>query len=101
MRFWKTSKRPIAYIFSKCRYIFSKCRGISTKFNLLRKEVDTCSYDIIVLVETWLSSNIQFSETCLGGYKIFRLDQSEQNSNKKRGRSVLIAIKDKLQTINY
>lgn len=57
----------------------------------LSSVIDTCSADVVLLTETWLSSAIHDFEIlhCEAGYKIYRSDRTGS-----RGGGVLIAVRD-------
>jgi len=50
-------------------------------------------YDVIILVETWLSGDISNAELGLAYYSLFRLDRNLNTSVHTRGGGVLIAVK--------
>jgi len=54
------------------------------------------SYEIIILTETWLTSDITDAELGFDSFKIFRLDRNPNISPHAQGGGVLIAIKSSL-----
>lgn len=56
------------------------------------KTTSSCVYDVIALVETNLSADINNSELGLDTFSIYRSDRSEQTSLKSSGGGVLLAI---------
>lgn len=58
--------------------------------------IATSSYDIIALVETNLSADVNTSELGLCGYNVYRCDRSEATSDKLSGGGVLVAISEKI-----
>ena len=55
-------------------------------------------YDIIILTETWLCSEITDGEIFSSDYTVFRLDRDLRSSVKARGGGVLIAVRSYLLT---
>lgn len=64
-----------------------------TKISEFNSSVNICVYDIIVLVETWLTQDFLNSEFDLHNFIVYRCDRSQQTSDKKRGGGILIAIR--------
>lgn len=60
--------------------------------------IDTCSADIVLLTETWLSSNISNEEIfeCDKAFNIYRCDRED-----RIGGGVLIAVSDRLQSFAF
>jgi len=76
------------------RIFYQNVRGLRTKFNFIRTIFPIfCFYDIIIVTETWLTSDISSFELSLFGFQIFRLDRNIFISVCKRGGGVLIAMK--------
>lgn len=69
-----------------------------TKLNELILNVDLCNYDILVLIETWLSSDFLDSELQFTDFNIYRKDRSADTSDKTRGGGVLIAVRKYLSS---
>ncbi|XP_062537983.1 uncharacterized protein LOC134206295 [Armigeres subalbatus] len=61
-----------------CVY-YQNVRGLRTKTTDVNLRLSACDYDIVVLTETWLRSDI-----CNSDYTIFRCDRSESTSNLSR-----------------
>lgn len=63
------------------------------KRDALSSLIDTCTADIVILTETWLSSKIADSEIfeCEGMYKFYRF-----NRDSRSGGGVLIAVRDSI-----
>lgn len=55
------------------------------------------SYDVIVLIETWLSPVINNNEILDSRYMIFRNDRNNTNNTKSDGGGVLIAVHKSFQ----
>jgi len=53
-------------------------------------------YDVIILVETWLSGDVSDAELGLANYSLFRFDRNPNTSVHTRGGGVLIAVKSSL-----
>lgn len=67
-------------------------RGLKTKLDSLLVAVTATSYDVIVLVETWLDDSIANPQLFGADYEVFRRDRNHLNSSKASGGGVLIAI---------
>lgn len=76
---------------------YQNVRGLRTKLHSLHTNFVLLSYDIFILTETWLTSDITDAELGLTGYTIFRCDRCKDTSDKLRGGGTLIAIKNKFQ----
>lgn len=63
-----------------------------SKLSELALNIATSSYDIIALVETNLSQNINTSELGFNGYNVYRCDRSVATSDKLSGGGVLVAV---------
>lgn len=70
--------------------------GLRTKLPNLKESIPACSYNVIILTETSLSSDISDAELGLNAFSIYRRDRSESTSEKKAGGGVLIAVKHDL-----
>lgn len=55
-------------------------------------------YDVIVLTETWLRSDVSNSELAQN-YNIYRCDRSHDTSRRQRGGGVLIAVKSSMESV--
>ena len=80
---------------------YQNVRGMRTKLADLRQTIacSAISYDIIILVETWLNDGFSDSEIGLDNYKIYRCDRSKFSSAFYRGGDVLKAVRNTLQSI--
>lgn len=67
-----------------------------TKILNFQHAVSTSDYSVVIVVETWLNSEIGDEELGLFGYDVFRLDRDCELTGKKRGGGILIAVKHKL-----
>lgn len=73
-------------------------RGLRTKYTQLRSSYPLfCSYDIVILTETWLSSDFNKADLGLTNICIFGLDRHHNNSNLSRGGGVLLTVKTSLK----
>ncbi|XP_062541343.1 uncharacterized protein LOC134209375 [Armigeres subalbatus] len=84
---------------SDSRYLsvyYQNVRGVRTKTTVLKLRLSSFDYDVVVLSETWLKSDICNSELS-SDYSIFRCDRSEFTSGLSRGGGVLVAVKRELQ----
>ncbi|XP_050516181.1 uncharacterized protein LOC126891046 [Diabrotica virgifera virgifera] len=73
--------------------------GMCTKLPNFRQAVLLSSYDIIVIIETWLTSKILDAELGLCDFNVFKHDRDTQTSSKTRGGGVLIAIHKRLRSM--
>ena len=71
---------------------YQNVRGLRTKIVQLRLLLSSCDYDLLVLTETWLRSDIEDAEIT-ADYTLFRCDRSHLTSSFSRGGGVLIAVK--------
>lgn len=69
-------------------------RGLRTKLPELSTSLSTHAvrYDIVILVETWLTENFYSAELGLSGYNIYRCDRSRLTSTAERGGGILVAV---------
>lgn len=74
---------------------YQNVRGLRTKTSDLKLGLSNCDYDVIVLTETWLRSDISDGELT-ADYSLFRCDRSESTSSFTRGGGVLVAVKSTL-----
>ena len=58
------------------KIIYFNVRSLFTKFKEFLLQVELCHPDVVYIVESWLSSDIQDSEILLPGYQSVRLDRS-------------------------
>ena len=75
-------------------------RGLRTKIQDLCRSI-ACSlqsYDVIVLVETWLHAGISTGELGLSQFNVYRCDRSSLSSTFSKGGDVLIAAKNSLRS---
>lgn len=66
-----------------------------TKTNSFHLSTASCDYDVIVITETWLKSDVANSELATN-YTIYRCDRSSATSDLQRGGGTLIAVKSSL-----
>lgn len=65
---------------------------------MLVKSVQSCVYDIIVLVETNLNDDISDSELGLDNFSVYRCDRSDLTSAKSSGGGVILAVKSSISS---
>lgn len=83
---------------NKFTVYYQNVRGLRSKTTDLYLEVLNNTYDIIVLVETWLTDSIYDSEIIDDRYQVFRRDRASAPLVKKhKGGGVLIAVSNKYQ----
>lgn len=71
---------------------YQNVRGLRTKTNNFYKSLSLYNFDIILLTETWLSSDIANSELFDDRYSVYRKDRDSFTSDKKKGGGVLVAV---------
>ncbi|KAL0871522.1 hypothetical protein ABMA27_005236 [Loxostege sticticalis] len=71
---------------------YQNCRGIRTKLHTLYMNILSNNYDVIVLTETWLISEIDNNEFIDRRYVVYRCDRDRTATSKKDGGGVLIAV---------
>ena len=76
---------------------YQNCNGIKSKLIDLRLNVLNCTYDVIILTETWLRSDIGDPEIISENYTIFRRDRNLHLTNKSGGGGVLVAVKNTIE----
>lgn len=71
--------------------LFSNARSVLNKRAALSAHIDSCSADIVILSETWLSAKVQSSEIfdCEKKYALYRYDR-----DVRVGGGVLIAVNE-------
>ena len=67
--------------------------GIGTKLSTLYRNACLGIYDIIILVETWLTKDHSIDESDIPDFDIYRTDRNILTSNKLKGGGVLIAVR--------
>lgn len=72
--------------------------GMRSKTNDFFLATASCEYDVIVLTETWLRSDVSNSELS-SDYNIFRCDRSSASCHFSRGGGVLIAVKKAISSL--
>lgn len=65
-----------------------------TKLLELQQAILCSVYDVIILIETWLTKDFSSTELGLKGFELFRLDRDETGSMKTRGGGILIAVRN-------
>ncbi|XP_068756536.1 uncharacterized protein [Montipora capricornis] len=83
----------VRYIFTKV--LFLNARSIRNKVFDLQALLFMDSFDVVVIVETWLDRKYQDFELKLEGYNIFRKDRCN-----RRGGGVLIAVRNHISCIH-
>ncbi|XP_055623476.1 uncharacterized protein LOC129766903 [Toxorhynchites rutilus septentrionalis] len=71
---------------------YQNVRGLRTKTSRLQLGLSSSHYDVVILTETWLRSDICDAELS-SDYSLFRCDRSEATSSLTRGGGVLVAVK--------
>lgn len=84
---------------SKNKIYFQNVRGLRTKTNEFYLNILTCDYDVIVLCETWIASDILDSELFCDRYLVYRRDRESSGfHSSKTGGGVLIAVSKHLKS---
>lgn len=71
---------------------YQNCRGVRTKLHTLFMNILSNSYDIIILTETWLHSDINDNEFIDSRYQVFRKDRDRVATGRQDGGGVLVAV---------
>ena len=74
-------------------------RSLLKKVDQLRLILVGSTIDIITLSETWLNHKIDPQLVHIQGYSMYRLDREVQNTNKKRGGSLIMYVRDSLEVV--
>lgn len=74
--------------------LYQNVRGLRTKTSDIYSSIASENFDIILLTETWLCSDIDSSDLFDNRYIIFRKDRNSATSSFKRGGGVVIAVKN-------
>lgn len=77
-------------------FYYQNCRGLRTKLHTLYMNVLMYNYDIIILTETWLTSDIFDNELIDSRYQVYRCDRNRAATGRRDGGGVLIAIRRSL-----
>lgn len=85
-------------IASKLVCYYQNVGGMKTGYRCLIDAVRLCSYDVIVLTETWLNGSLSDEEIKFDNYSVFRCDRSPSTSSKSEGGGVLVAVHKKLNS---
>jgi len=78
------------------KIMYQNVRGLRTKLHDVISNFPILNYDIFILTETWLSSDIVDAELGLTGFIVFRADRNVYTSSCTRGGGVLIAVRQTL-----
>lgn len=71
---------------------YQNCRGLRSKLHTLFMNILLHSYDIIILTETWLTSDIFDNELIDSRYVLFRCDRDREATGRRDGGGVLVAV---------
>lgn len=77
-------------------FYYQNVRGLKTKAKIFRTNLMQCFYDVVLLCETWLRSDLFSSELFDERYIVYRSDRDQSLSDKKDGGGCLIAVKKTL-----
>lgn len=78
---------------------YQNCRGMRTKLHTIYVNILLNDYDIIILSETWLHSDIQNGEWIDSRYCVHRCDRDRGRSGKRDGGGVLVAVRRELGVV--
>lgn len=76
---------------------YQNVRGLRTKVLEFSRNLLLCSYDVIILTETWLTDGILDSELFNEHYTVWRRDRNSDLTGQSRGGGVLIATRKDLK----
>ncbi|CAF4867365.1 unnamed protein product [Pieris macdunnoughi] len=71
---------------------YQNVRGLRTKSNEFYQNLLTCTFDVILITESWLNSSFYDNELCSDEYQMFRRDRSKETSSKNIGGGLLIYV---------
>lgn len=74
---------------------YQNVRGLRTKTLDFFASVVDCTYDIICITESWLSSDVFDNELFPDFYSVFRADRKFDILNKNRGGGAILALQSK------
>lgn len=80
----------------KLKYYYQNVRGLKSKTKLFMSNLIENSYDVILLSETWLVSDVFSSELFDDRYIVYRNDRDRVLTKKDDGGGCLIAVKKEL-----
>lgn len=72
---------------------YQNVRGLRTKTLDFKRSIQLCSYNVIVLTETWLWEGIRTEELFSDAFTVWRRDRDYGRLGQKRGGGVLIAVR--------
>lgn len=75
---------------------YQNTRGLNTKTNELYVNTCDCSFNIIILSETWLTDAVNSTELFPNVYNVVRADRNFKKVNRSKGGGVLIAISNEI-----
>ena len=77
---------------------FQNVRGLRGKSHRVRPLIESCDYEIIALVETWLQPCVHNNEVFPENkYMVYRRDRCLQTSGKRDGGDALLAVSHKVR----
>lgn len=79
-------------------FYYQNCRGLRSKLHTLYMNILLHNYDIIILTETWLTSDIYDNELMDSRYVLFRSDRDRVATGRRDGGGVLVAVRRSLST---
>lgn len=74
-------------------FYYQNVRGVRTKLVNLRCQVPLVHYDVIVLIETWLTESINDAELGFDDFIVYRCDRDSITNTATRGGGVLVAVR--------
>lgn len=72
---------------------YQNVRGLRTKVADVRSSINLCTYDAIVLTETWLTDSIKTEEMFSDAWAVWRRDRDYAARGQVRGGGVLVAVR--------
>ena len=86
------------------RIYFQNIRGVNTRAHHVRSAIEGCSYDIILLCETWMQPGFNNAELFPTGpnvqknFIVYRKDRDLVRTGKKTGGGVVIAVRASIRS---
>lgn len=80
---------------TKLSIYYQNVQGLRTKTDCFKSNVLSNDYDVLLICESWLTSNLEDAELFDNRYTVYRQDRDRDATGKKDGGGCLIAVKSK------
>uniref|UniRef100_A0A8D8Z6R9 Endonuclease/exonuclease/phosphatase domain-containing protein n=1 Tax=Cacopsylla melanoneura TaxID=428564 RepID=A0A8D8Z6R9_9HEMI len=84
---------------NRLRVFYQNTRGLNSKTLEFYLNVLSEDYDVIALVETWLTSGVNTGELFDSRYQVFRQDRDPYSTEKSKGGGLIIAIRNNIKAL--